>query len=335
MGAGHLWGSGQAKFGHNPRYGKLEMHNYKNNTFLICRPRGGFNDILCQIQNCIEYCKNFDRILIIDTRKTYINEEFSKYFLIKDIYDFEIITNTNQVDWAYIESLSTCSDIRSDTYTNKFSKNRIRLDFSKNYEENVIVHRSGGGGRQSEKLISNLKFTSLLVSDLIDNIKKLPRKYCAIHIRNTDHKSNYRYYLNKYDLKDYHDVLVCSDDIVSAEYLKDLYPNKNIFLSSKKEYSSGAPLHRKGETLSEKENYIIFRDSMIDLIALSLTDKLFAVPLRNRRKSFRKSPVKMIKYYFGYDEFMKSKYSGFSNLALFLNRNKNIITQLIQNEIRL
>ena len=40
----------------------------KNLRYFFCFPQGGFNDFCQIIWNCLEYCINFNRILVIDTR---------------------------------------------------------------------------------------------------------------------------------------------------------------------------------------------------------------------------------------------------------------------------
>ena len=58
----------------------------KNLTrYMFCFPQGGFNDFCQIIWNCLEYCKNFNRILVIDTR--YIitfKDDFRKFKEMKE-----------------------------------------------------------------------------------------------------------------------------------------------------------------------------------------------------------------------------------------------------------
>src|ERR1019366_9078394 len=49
---------------------------------LLCRPLGGLNDMLCQIERACLYAERFDRTVIVDTAysKTYFRDRFSSYF---------------------------------------------------------------------------------------------------------------------------------------------------------------------------------------------------------------------------------------------------------------
>ena len=48
--------------------------------FLLCRPQGGLNDTLCQIELCWRYAARFNRTLIIDARKSGLHADFSEFF---------------------------------------------------------------------------------------------------------------------------------------------------------------------------------------------------------------------------------------------------------------
>ena len=50
---------------------------------LICRPLGGLNDLLCQIERACRYGERFGREVVVDTNHpstTYFHDDFSSYF---------------------------------------------------------------------------------------------------------------------------------------------------------------------------------------------------------------------------------------------------------------
>jgi hypothetical protein len=53
--------------------------------------KGGFNDNLCGIQQCIEYCQKFNRIILINGEHTHYKYNFAEIFTILEytnvIYD--------------------------------------------------------------------------------------------------------------------------------------------------------------------------------------------------------------------------------------------------------
>ena len=67
--------------------------------YLLCRPCGGLNDILCQIGGCYNYCAKYNRILLIDTnhfKAAYGGFSFDKYFTFIDTKQ-KIIYNTDTI----------------------------------------------------------------------------------------------------------------------------------------------------------------------------------------------------------------------------------------------
>jgi len=57
----------------------------KKLSYFFCFPQGGFNDFCEIIWSSFDYCKKFDRILVIDTR--YIvtfKDDFRNYIIIND-----------------------------------------------------------------------------------------------------------------------------------------------------------------------------------------------------------------------------------------------------------
>ena len=76
--------------------------------YLLCRPRGGLNDTLNQIELCWRYSEIYNRILIIDTEyliSTGISVKFSSLFEVLDpskniILDLSktLLDNLNQLN---------------------------------------------------------------------------------------------------------------------------------------------------------------------------------------------------------------------------------------------
>ena len=47
---------------------------------LLCRPRGGLNDNLCQVEMCWRYAERHDRVLVVDGKRSSLYSEFSEFF---------------------------------------------------------------------------------------------------------------------------------------------------------------------------------------------------------------------------------------------------------------
>lgn len=287
--------------------------------YLLCRPRGGLNDTLCQIEKCWQYCDKYNRILIIDTTRSGIFIKFSDIF--RDITNSNYLFELSNEKIIEINNL-TCQikeiERKLDSYQSIYIKGqnynlvginkKISFDFDKDYQEDLLIYEQCGGGTDSFKLLKKLT----LVDELKSKIKnlKLKTKYKSIHVRNTDYKTDYITLFNniKSELKD-SDVLVCSDDRNVINKAIDILSESNVFTKTKNDFSrDGIPIHSKSNNYTLEEKKILTENSLIDLILLGLSDKI---------------------YYSNISNFDFTVISGFTKLSLLLNEEKSLINQLI------
>lgn len=157
---------------------------------LPCRPRGGLNDTLCQIELCREYCLRNNRDLWVDTYWSGLHDCLSTYFERSDFHfgapSDDLIGNGSFVpgcikgklhtyDSAYNRDLHNFVDTASGTL--------LSFDFSRRYQETLLLHEQCGE-RNPIDLFSRLRFKRELRRHLQHEIQKLGR-YDAIHARNT------------------------------------------------------------------------------------------------------------------------------------------------------
>ncbi len=294
--------------------------------YLLCRPKGGLNDTLCQIEKCWKYCEKNNRLLIIDTTKSGIFINFSDLFKPKNNLQFifeinqSLINELNKLN-CQIKELEG----NIDNYTSEYLKNenyilkkvgteikseciKLSFNFKKNYDEDLLIHEQCGGGVESLDLLKKLK--------LSDNMRSLFKKneiegdYKSIHVRNTDYKTDYRVLLEnlKETLKD-EKVLVCSDDyVVIEESIKVLNKSTIITKTSNNFSKSGIPLHSTYSNYTIEEKREITQNSIIDLLLLAKSKKIHYSILS------------------GYNFY---KISGFTKLALILNEKNDILEDLL------
>lgn len=237
----------------------LKKYNkYKNNKYLYFIPKGGINDIFSVLNNLIKYCKNNNRILLLDMNNSHYNINFSDFFIIKNIdckiiYDFYKIRDIlsyanknnltvypNNLDFKLIDLLNKKINIKT-KYIKRFNSHiykNIRFNLPNNKNEFILFYLNNNGGN------GFLFFKNLF---LTDNIKKLCKKkmallkpnYLCIHIRNTDYKSNFQklYKDNMKYIDSFKQIYICTDDKLVLDYFKfDLrlnvysfttFPNRN------------------------------------------------------------------------------------------------------------
>jgi hypothetical protein len=284
--------------------------SHKLEKFVLCRARGGLNDTLCQIEKCWRYAENFNRALIIDARHSSFYHDFSKFFQPRK-ESKKIFFNISN------DQLNSLNKLRCfppeiagklDLYLVEFTQGaqnfvvkntsvQITFDFSKDYDEDVLVHDQCGGGNLSLHLLERLIISSAIRSTILRRINQLDGKYLAVHVRNTDYQTNYKEFFSKIlpEVKD-KSILVCSDDAAVIQYARSFFTTSKNFLSTK----ASDP-----ETCSDDQmNSAI--DALVDLIAMGRSRKVF------------------------FSNVTVGHASGFSRLAQHLSQNKYVIQKLLR-----
>lgn len=281
--------------------------------YLLCRPLGGLNDILCQIHKCYDYCEKYNRCLLIDTAyNSFFNSSFSDYFTFLDqikisvVYDSDAIKELiNNNNFTVFPSILTN---KLYDYTVEWTKNGhqtidtsvlVHIDFTQQYDEDIILHNECGGGLESLKILKFLRINKWLIDEIKNRYSKIDKPYTAIHIRNTDYQTNYTdfYIKNKSNL-DNHNIFLATDSKEVLNYYQKL--NIKIFSFVTCLNEDNKPIH----LVIKKNDIQVIMDTICDLIILALADS-FILP---------------------------TVYYGFTRLSYTLYNNKNIVNQLLQTE---
>jgi hypothetical protein len=291
---------------------------------VLCRPQGGLNDILCQIERVCSYAERFDRTAIIDTdhHSTHsIKDQFSRYFVSRQK---RVILDATEVEF-HLRNVSVVPNFlagdcfRYDAhfdhelgyFVERTTRKLITFDFDKDYAEPLLVHHdSGHVAGASVAALSRLRLHDNLSDELIKRLKCIGTNYVSIHIRNTDYTTNYQPLLNQIRnfpaLQNCENLFVATDDIACLQFCRDMFHNIKIISFSKLPQDSGRPIHRLADS---DDIYERNKDAILDLLMLALSDKFF---------------------FFGLDENRwGTKFSGFSLLANDLHNSKKLLSALI------
>jgi hypothetical protein len=279
--------------------------------YLLCRPLGGLNDSLNRIYHCLEYCKKYNRTLLVDMKynngysvnlsdyleftdpdiicdsdiiKKIIKQNNFTIFPneISDLYNYKLDYNTNySFNWLF-------------AFEDKFISTEINLNID--YEEDIIVYNNCGGGNQSIEILKILKLSQKLVDEFYFRYNQIPKPYTSIHIRNTDYKLDYDSFFesNKSNIIN-NNIFLATDSKIVLDYFK----NKNINYYNFTELpDNNQPIHSR---FTQNNKSRVFIDTICDLLILALADK-FILP----------------KVYYGY-----------TALALKLYNNKDIVKLIL------
>lgn len=288
--------------------------------FVLCRPRGGLNDTLCQIERCREYAERHSRTLLIDSTRSGLLGEFSEFFQLRDetarvhldLTDTQLkfLNTLSCYPHALRGKLDAYQPVYSSEARNFLDKNtgiRPSFDFKKDYEEAVLVHEQCGGGKKSFALLDRIALAESLRPIVLSRIQALGEGYIAIHVRNTDYKTEYEtFFRTLYPRVTNRSLLVCSDDAAVIAHARAFFDKSKIMTSSRAEYSGNRPPHnwhkKRG---SKRQRKAITTNAIVDLIALGRAKKLY------------------------FANVMGDFPSGYSRLAEYLCRHKRVIDALL------
>jgi hypothetical protein len=246
--------------------------------YLLCRPEGGLNDILNQIEICCEYAAKFDRTVIVDTysKAWSFRDKFSNYFVSKQQrlilsrpLDFDV--PSYEIEWS--DSVNN--------FVNAATKQRVTFDFNKDYSEEVLLHHDCGGGIKSLNALTRMRLQNSLIDILNKRLETIGDLYSAFHIRNTDYQTNYRNFVWEKAMEIVGPIFVATDSYATLMDCKDI-----ISVTGEHQVFSFADLPTHGKPLHTPEGFNAGlsvnnnRDAILDLIMLAMSDRLYIQPLK-------------------------------------------------------
>jgi hypothetical protein len=244
--------------------------------YIVCFPRGGFIYMIHRIIAAYKFAVDNNRVLIIDTRRNWFKESLYDYFFIHSPYVY-----VGDIDFLYgsLDKLSMyplqvpLKTMNVDLATeNSGALRKYNIDLTHDYDEQVVIYSHYGGGSSVKLFFSMCSLTPVLYKAYKTARDKLPASYVAIHIRNTDYKSNVDEFLKKHtDLIKDKPIFLASDSKGTIELFKKQF---NVFSFSDIPENYGHNLHemysRSGDDI-RKYNL----DTIVDLLLLAAGSELY------------------------------------------------------------
>ncbi|MDR1946375.1 MAG: hypothetical protein LBQ51_04325 [Desulfovibrio sp.] len=177
----------------------------------------------------------------------------------------------------------------------------VSFDFKKEYEEDLLVHCNLGGGYNPLKILNKLCLQPAVAAHVSAKIRPLGRDYCAVHVRNTDYRTDYMLFFKSIQAKVAgRTLLVCSDDRNCREAARKFFTECKVVTVADIPDTGGSPLHFYEASDMYRKNL----DMLTDLFALAGAGELF------------------------FTRVAQGVYSGFSALAYALHRRPDIVKRL-------
>ena len=261
-------------------------NEYKDKVmkYVLCRPEGGLNDMFVQISKCYDYCIKYDRTLLVDTvNNDGFKYNLSYYFesksdLLKINYDevldiLKVLKSNNSVSYPNINYLYHQSHFSNNLNNFVSDENNCLLtfDFDTWYHEELLVHDNCGGGFPNMEIFKKLRLKDHIKENFFEKYGKIvefcgKNEYLAVHIRNTDMKTdNIDNFINSISSRNNDSFFISTDDKYSLDTITNKY--RAINFSCIDNVSNSLHLDVIDSDTKRKRNI----DSLIDLFLLSFS----------------------------------------------------------------
>ncbi|MDR3177342.1 MAG: hypothetical protein LBT96_00005, partial [Campylobacteraceae bacterium] len=276
---------------------------YKKIVF--CRPRGGLNDMLTQMQKCRKYALAHDRDLYVDGSRGGFLDSFGNYFVASDSVYFEGFESFAQYDFtchpACLKNDILNYKIKWDSSFKRYAYNGEPISFSsfRAYNEDILVHEQNHGGLGVEAF-EWLRLNEKVRTYIVNILEKLG-SYDAIHVRNTDYKTDYKTFFENIKDKFVNKIVLCTDDLQCQLYAKSFFGDK-LCVATELPNTQGKPLHNN----KNLDRYTTNLNALTDLFILANGKNLYFSIL-----------------------FGKTKTSGFSRLAKALHERQDLVKKIL------
>jgi hypothetical protein len=296
-----------------------ELPVHSMDTYVLCRPRGGLNDTLNQIERCWRYAERTDRRLVIDTMRSGMLDHWANYFApVAD--DGGVITKLDDDLLDELDATATfphglSGRLRSyealyfrgvEAFADRQTRQILSFDFSRDYTEPLLFHEQFGSGKLAIDCLARLKLSATIAASVSTALGRLGMDYDAVHVRNTDYRTDYEsFFARILDRVTGRRVLVCSDDAACIDFARAYFNRSDVLTVSTIPCTDGRPLHGNPELDRLETN----SSMLVDLLALASARNLFISRIAANRH--------------------RTIYSGFSALALGLLRRPDVRLSLL------
>lgn len=292
--------------------------------YVLCRPRGGLNDNLVQIERCWRYADEHNRTLVLDTRErsSGILLPFDECF-VPASQPGHAIFSPGEALLELFEGLSAFPvelQGRIGTYTSSFNKEqnnyvddltgvRLSFDFDREYTESLLINEQSGGGDLSIGVdcLTRLQLSPKVRYAVKQQLSKLPSSgYAAVHVRHTDYRTNYERFFRRINRRlGVGPLLVCTDNAEVVERARHCFRRAEVMSLTALPKLNGMPLHDYAKKLDRDDRFVFFVSAISDLLALAGASMLYL------------------------SETQGGRLSGYSRLAAALQKDNSVLDQLV------
>ncbi|MEM1427888.1 MAG: hypothetical protein AAGG09_00365 [Pseudomonadota bacterium] len=320
-----------------------------DDRLLICVPRGGLNDTLCQIGKCWTYAERWNRKLFIDPAlgglfgflwDVFEEQPYTAAFrdsvIVRDRAAAMALADGRPIRPAclapyYGKSARNARYAEFDSEQFRFvhigTREPTSFDLHRNYPEDVLVHHDCGGGTESVGVLHRIRLKPEIRDEVLARMTHLPKQYVSVHVRSTDLTSDYKRFfeLFKDQLAD-RNVLVCSDNQAVIDHAQAVLTSSAVYTNETRRSTTGEEIHHahKWDTSDEARRRAALIELLTDLLALGRGTDILVAPTFGPLMGSRRQRLKM-KIERALRLEVPASNSGFSELARYLCANKDVL----------
>ena len=288
--------------------------------YLLVRPESGLNDMLTQIEVGCLYGQNSGRVVVVDTAhpsSKHFRDDFSHYFVSIDpnlhlsvdpfVDTFDRVSVYPPFLAGRVSNYNIENSEEYSCWVETETKLPIRISFDQGYDEELIVHQHFGGANVAINALCRLQLQSWLIDLLYSRLCSIGESFTALHIRNTDLKTNYDVVLETIQNMNIGNKLFLATDSSSVlQKFKQVLGDQVVSFADIP--SGDSPLHYCNSNPRQANT-----DAILDLLTIACSKSYLLTELSNCNYA---------------------RVSGFSILAHNLFQNKFVLQNLLRSDSR-
>lgn len=294
---------------------------------LLCRPQGGFNDMLSQIEKCCRYAERMHRVVVVDTAYTdhgSLGDDLSRYFASRQK---KLLLTRRGLDQAFeqasvfpnslqgrLNSYVAQWDSESLLFLDPQTGDPITFDFGKHYKEQILVHHQLGRFQFSRFALHRLVLLDAHLNELLARLRAMGGPYVGVHVRHTDYQSRYHELIEQFrQHKSAKRIFLATDNANVLHEFRQALGDEIVHSFASNLSMDGKPMHYR--KLGLDQIFLRNRDTILDLLMLALSTGVIYSELTDNRDGY--------------------KMSGFTHLAVQLSHELRLVSLVLGDRVSL
>ncbi len=282
--------------------------------YVLRRTTGGLTDMLSQMQKSYQYASAHGRRLFVDSSRAGFHDELSRYFTAPPIVTLDSMPGGLWIALGKLPGVLNGQPadfpvhwLRDGDGRGMFvlqgTAEEVAFDTTTVHGEDLLVH-SGDGSREWHRVWEWLRLRDDVREAVCAEVDRIGQ-YDAVHVRNTDYRTDYLQFFERIDPLLGERIVLCTDDPRCREHAADLWGSR-VVATEYVENATEKPLYYRDD-LDEETRRRVNRLTLTDLFLLASAQDLHVSRLAAGSGSM----------------------SAYSRLAVYLHDHQDVLHQIL------